>query len=200
MAFCSRNALASNASYLLENDGIVDTLPPHNLLCNGWTFWYYEYKKGIEWDKCLHEISSFRTMGQFFTLQAHVKLASEVNATCDYAFFKTGIRPMWEDKMNCRGGRWIVDIHRGYPLPEVNTLWTSILLAIVGEQLYYADLICGVVFSNRSKRSKIAIWMKQASEHAIRSVGMQIRSNFHIDDDVPVVFEFHNNDAAVNQQ
>lgn len=168
------------------------SVTPRQMLTNEWTFWYYEFKRGVEWNKCQHEISSFRTMEQFWTLHGNVKLASEINATCDYAFFKNGIRPMWEDDVNCRGGRWIIDIQKGYQLDEINALWTNILLALIGEHFYLAELLCGAVFSNRAKRTKIAVWMKYASNQAIQSVGAQIRSNFHIADDIPVLFEFHN--------
>jgi len=160
-------------------------------LKNEWTFWYYEFKRGVDWDKCQHEISSFTTMEQFWTLFKHIKLASQINVTCDYAFFKTGIRPMWEDETNRSGGRWIIDIQKCYMLEELNTLWTNVLLQLILENFYLAEFICGAVFSNRSKRNKIAIWIKQAPEHAIRSIGFQIRKNFNISDDIPIVFEFH---------
>lgn len=168
----------------------------YRFLANEWTFWYYEYKRGVEWEQCQHEISSFRTLDQFFILHSEVKYASEINLTCDYAFFKHGIRPMWEDAVNCWGGRWVIDIDKNYPLDEINVLWTNILLALFGEQLYGADRICGAVFSNRAKRTRIAVWMKRASDHIIQSVGNQIRRNFHIADDIPVVYEFHSDSVA----
>lgn len=161
-------------------------------LPNAWTFWYYEFKRGMNWNECQHEISSFRTMEQFQLLYENIKLASQINLTCDYAFFKNGIRPMWEDDINRTGGRWIIDIEKGYQLDEINALWMKILVQLIGEEFYLAELICGAVFSNRMKRNKIAIWMKQASEQAIQSIGFQIRRNFQIADDIPVVFKYHN--------
>jgi translation initiation factor 4E len=160
-------------------------------LSNAWTFWYYEFKRGMNWNECQHEISSFRTMEQFWLLYDNIKSASQINVTCDYAFFKNGIRPMWEDDCNRTGGRWIIDIPKGYQLDEINVLWMKILLQLIGEHFYLAELICGAVFSNRIKRNKIAIWMKHGSEQAIQSIGFQIRRNFQIADDIPVTFKFH---------
>lgn len=162
------------------------------LLPNAWTFWYYEFKRGMNWNECQHEISSFRTMEQFCLLYDNIKSASQINLTCDYAFFKSGIRPMWEDDINRTGGRWIIDIQKGYQLDEINALWMKILLQLIGEHFYLAEMICGAVFSNRAKRNKIAIWIKHGSEQAIHTIGYQIRRTFQIADDIPVVFKYHN--------
>ena len=55
--------------------------------------------------------------------------------------FKNGIKPMWEDKNNVRGGKWVV-ILKGSAL---DALWELVLLALIGETLGDSNEICGAV-------------------------------------------------------
>lgn len=207
VACCSHHSIQSANAVHSDSSSFLRVIEPscypdgqYQPLKTEWTFWYYEFKRGMEWDKCQHEISSCSTMEQFFTLFKNIKLASMINVTCDYAFFKNGIRPMWEDEINRLGGRWIIDIPKCYVMEELNILWTNLLMQLISENFYLAEYICGAVFSNRSKRNKIAIWIKQAPKHAIKSVGFQIRKNFNISDDIPIIFEFHSDRTIKTEQ
>ena len=59
--------------------------------------------------------------------------------------FKSGIRPLWEEKANRDGGRWTVRVRRHH----TDRYWENAIMAMVGEQFLVGDEICGMVLSLR---------------------------------------------------
>jgi translation initiation factor 4E len=59
-------------------------------------------------------------------------MASELHQGCDYSLFKKGIRPMWEDDANKRGGRWLISLAKNQRANELDKYW----LEIVSTDLY----------------------------------------------------------------
>lgn len=77
-------------------------------LQNSWTLWYYEPDHKKNWEENQHLVSTFNTVEDFWSLFSHIKQPSELKSGADYSLFKEGIRPMWEDKANKEGGRWVL--------------------------------------------------------------------------------------------
>lgn len=69
--------------------------------------------------------------------------------------FRSSIRPMWEDEHNQNGGRWIITLDKCVDIDELNRLWLDILILLLQEQMSNASLVCGVIFHNRWKFTKI---------------------------------------------
>ena len=59
--------------------------------------------------------------------------------------FKSGIRPLWEEKANRDGGRWTVRVRRHH----TDRYWENAIMAMIGEQFLVGDEICGMVLSLR---------------------------------------------------
>ncbi|EDV24573.1 uncharacterized protein TRIADDRAFT_56506 [Trichoplax adhaerens] len=76
-----------------------------------------------------------------------------------------GIKPMWEDKANQDGGKWVMTIGQSHP-DLVNNLWNELLMALVGGHFEYNDEICGAVLSRR-REDKIALWTKRSGADTI---------------------------------
>jgi translation initiation factor 4E len=75
----------------------------------------------------------------------------------DYHFFKEGIRPVWEDDENKRGGKWIMRLKKGV----ADRYWEELLMALIGDQFVEAaDEVCGFVLSVRSGEDVFSIWTK----------------------------------------
>lgn len=125
------------------------------LLKHQWSLWYYEHENGKSWEDCQHEISTFKTMEDFWVLQKSIKCASSLKVKSDYAFFKKNFRPMWEDELNSGGGRWIITFDKDFSSNALNHLWLDLLLLLFHGTLQCSDIICGAVFSNRPKCCKI---------------------------------------------
>lgn len=78
--------------------------------------------------------------------------------------FKSGFKPIWEDRRNILGGSWT------FRVPKANgpDFWTRIQLLAIGEKLQEAlqegDQICGVGLSVRFNSHLISIWHRDASK------------------------------------
>lgn len=126
-----------------------------NSLCEAWSLWYFEKKFGKSWEQCFHEVATCKSLEEFWILFNSIKLATEINEGCNYALFRSTIRPMWEDEYNRAGGRWIITLDKRVDSDEVNRLWLDTLLMLIEEKLSFSSSICGVIFHNRWKFIKI---------------------------------------------
>ncbi len=87
----------------------------------------------------------------------HLKKPSTLPSVSDYHVFKEGIRPVWEDEENKRGGKWIMRLKKGV----VDFYWQELLMALVGDWFMEArEEVCGFVLSVRSGEDVLSIWTK----------------------------------------
>ncbi|PNY24850.1 Eukaryotic translation initiation factor 4E type 3-A [Tolypocladium capitatum] len=80
--------------------------------------------------------------------------------------FKSGFKPIWEDRRNINGGSWTIRVPKAVG-PDV---WTRVQLLAIGEQLQSAldvgDQLCGVGLSVRFSSHLITIWHRDSSKQA----------------------------------
>ena len=74
--------------------------------------------------------------------------------------FVDGIKPMWEDEANKKGGRWTLRVQKGF----ANQLWEDLVLATIGEQFQDANEINGIVVSIRPHGDQIQIWTRNGKD------------------------------------
>jgi len=123
--------------------------------------------------KIVGEFSSVQDFWRYFN---HMRKADEIEYNANYHLFKTGIKPMWEDKVNLEGGKWVIQL-KGGDKRMLNTYWQNLVLALIGEQLDDTrDEICGAVMSRRKNGDKIAVWNKtKTDQKIIMELGKRIR-------------------------
>lgn len=141
-------------------DAPVESLIKHPLQ-NSWTLWYYDHEKGKTWEACQHQITTFDTVEDFWSLYNHIKQPLEIKNGNDYSLFKNNIRPMWEDEQNKNGGRWIINLQKFFRHNELDKLWLEVILCLIGEAFDYSEDICGAVVNVRSNRHKIGKYTNQ---------------------------------------
>ncbi|XP_076794911.1 eukaryotic translation initiation factor 4E type 1B isoform X2 [Arvicanthis niloticus] len=88
-----------------------------------WVLWFFKNDRSRAWQDNLQLVTKFNTVEDFWAMYSHVKLASKLSSGCDYALFKEGIQPMWEDSRNKRGGRWLLSIAKQQRHIELDRLW-----------------------------------------------------------------------------
>lgn len=128
---------------------------------NGWVFWFrppIQKSNGyLEYEKTLHAMAGFDTVEDFFTIYKHLKRPSTLPLVSDYHIFKKGIRPVWEDEENKKGGKWVVRLKKGV----ADRYWEDLLFAIIGDQFAEAsDEVCGAVLSVRNGEDILSIWTR----------------------------------------
>jgi translation initiation factor 4E len=127
-------------------------------LRNSWTLYYRPpANKFSDYEKSTTKIATLSTVESFWAIYSHLKRPSELPTVSDYHVFKDGIRPVWEDDANKKGGKWIVRLKKGV----ADRYWEDLLLAIVGDQFMEAgDEVCGAVLSVRSGEDVLSVWTK----------------------------------------
>ncbi|KAF2702800.1 IF4E-domain-containing protein [Pleomassaria siparia CBS 279.74] len=123
-----------------------------------WVIWYRPpTPKNSDYEKSTKPLCRITTAQEFWKVFSHLNRPSILPTVSDYHFFKEGIRPVWEDDENKRGGKWIMRLKKGV----ADRYWEELLMALIGDQfLEAAEEVCGFVLSVRSGEDVFSIWTK----------------------------------------
>lgn len=134
------------------------SITPEHPLKSTWIVWYRPpTSKYSDYEKSTIPLAYFSTVEAFWAVYTHLKRPSILPSVSDYHIFRKGIRPVWEDEENKRGGKWIVRLKKGV----ADRYWEDLLLAIVGDQFAEAgEEVCGAVLSVRSGEDVMSVWTR----------------------------------------
>lgn len=135
-------------------------------LKSSWVLWYRPpTSKTADYEKSITALASFSTIESFWVVYTHLKRPSSLPSVSDYHIFKKGVRPVWEDEENKKGGKFIVRLKKGV----ADRYWEDLLLAIVGDQFGEAgEEVTGAVLSVRSGEDVLSVWTKLDGGRNIR--------------------------------
>lgn len=158
-----KDAPADITSEKVEGDSSAPAVPSapqtsEHPLKTTWTLFYRPpTNKFSDYEKSTIKLASISTVEAFWTIYSHLKRPSQLPTVSDYHIFKEGIRPVWEDEANKKGGKWIVRLKKGV----ANRYWEDLLLAIIGDQFLEAgEEVCGAVLSVRGGEDVLSVWTK----------------------------------------
>jgi translation initiation factor 4E len=134
------------------------TRPKEHALKSTWVIWYRPpTPKYSDYEKSTIPLASISSVESFWSIYTHLRRPSLLPTVSDYHIFKKGIRPVWEDDANKKGGKWIVRLKKGV----ADRYWEDLLLAMVGDQFAEAsDEVCGAVLSVRSGEDVLSVWTR----------------------------------------
>jgi len=169
-----------------------DLLIKHPLQ-NSWTLWFYKNDKTKSWEANQREIITFNTVEDFWALYNHIELASRLGAGCDYSLFKEGIRPMWEDERNKRGGRWLINLDKKQRGSCLDNFWLEVVLCLIGECFESESvMVNGAVVNVRARGDKISMWLCEAKpQDSIIRIGQRLKTRLGIEEKVIIGYEVH---------
>ncbi len=160
-------------------------------LQNSWTLWFFKNDRTRSWEENQRPIITFTTVEDFWGLYNHIELASRLASGCDYSLFKEGIKPMWEDDKNRRGGRWLINLDKKQRTSCLDNFWLEVMLCLIGEAFDdHSTVVNGAVVSVRNKGDKIGMWLGDSSKgDSIMTVGKRVKERLGIEQRVSTVFE-----------
>ncbi|OLY84490.1 Eukaryotic translation initiation factor 4E [Smittium mucronatum] len=165
-------------------------------LHNEWTLWYDNPGKKINqstWTQNLKSIVTVKTVEDFWGVMNNVYPANEIPLGANYHMFKSGIKPMWEDPANAKGGKWSVTFSRAQG-DRINDIWINSILGIIGENYPHPEEICGIVFSNRKICFRFGLWLKSFSDPSVvEAIGLKFKELLGDNID-KVEFQVHHSD------
>jgi translation initiation factor 4E len=125
-------------------------------------------------------VGDFSTVEDFWSYFNNMRQPSGLEYNANYHIFKEGVKPMWEDPQNAKGGKWILQL-KGGQKEKLNEYWETIVLSIIGEMLEPTENgneICGAVMSKRKTGDRIAVWNRTNRDQAvIMAIGHAIRDS-----------------------
>jgi translation initiation factor 4E len=166
--------IRSKGSSPLSNNPPVPSLREHPLKST-WVVWYRPpTPKYSDYEKSTIALASISSVESFWCVYSHLKRPSLLPTVSDYHIFKKGIRPVWEDEANKKGGKWIIRLKKGV----ADRYWEDLLLAMVGDQFAEAgDEVCGAVLSVRGGEDVLSVWTRIDGGRNIKIRCLQYKSD-----------------------
>ncbi|MBW0487130.1 hypothetical protein O181_026845 [Austropuccinia psidii MF-1] len=169
------NPVSTHHSFNLDQSNQPKLNSPQNLIISNdhhklrfsWVFWSLHRSPSKkmndeEFSKAMRRLGSCDTVETFFSLYCHIKRPSTQTPISDIHLFSDPIKPVWEDPLNVKGGKWTIRLKKGLS----NRLWEMLVFSLIGgglEKLIASDdgkEICGAVLSIRKEEDILAIWHK----------------------------------------
>lgn len=150
-------------------------------------------KGSQNYEDMLEHIGTFDTVERFWSLYSHIKRPSDLPSV-NLSVFRKGIKPLWEDEANKKGGKFGIRVKKGIS----SHCWEALLLAVVGNQLGVGpDEICGVTISVRTECDIMTLWIRTSDNMTkIQRMKQRIRFLLEIPDFVSLDFKPHYGDSA----
>ena len=157
-----------------------------------WTMWFFKLDQNKSWEDSQTKIASFSTIEDFWSVYNYLIPASGLKTGCDYSLFKSGIKPMWEDKNNRNGGRWLIALNKNQRY-DLDSFWMDVVLMLIGEAFdECSEELCGSVVNVRARGDKIAIWTANAKNRESNlKIGTIWKNETEIDTHMTVGYQAH---------
>lgn len=160
-------------------------------LQSSWSLWYNADDK--LWERCLHKITTFDNVIDFWALFNNIKLPSEIKNGTAYALFKDNIRPVLEDMENCEGGRWVINFSKSVSGDQIDRLWIEAVMCLIGEAFNYSEDICGAIVNIRPNVDRFAVWTSNIDKARMMSIGKTLKTNLCLEAK-KISFQIHSQD------
>ncbi|ENN76409.1 hypothetical protein HUJ04_006864 [Dendroctonus ponderosae] len=150
--------------------GPVDYPQGEHKLQHAYCLWFSKRPsqiQGTTFDQCLQNygralrlVGQVGTVEQWWALYSHLFRLNDIPTHRDLHLFKKGIRPMWEDPANKKGGKWVIRLKK----EQAARAWENLCMAMLGEQFMAGNEICGVVVSTRYQEYILSVWNRNSAD------------------------------------
>uniref|UniRef100_A0A7E4UTB5 eIF-4F 25 kDa subunit n=1 Tax=Panagrellus redivivus TaxID=6233 RepID=A0A7E4UTB5_PANRE len=174
------------------------TIPSRHPLHSRWVLWFLKGDRTKDWEECLRKVTVFDSIEGFWSVANHIISPSQLSWGSDFYVFREGIRPMWEDENNVKGGRWLVYVEKAKRAQALDHYWMELLIALVGEQFGEDGAsISGAVVNIRQKGDKVALWTQDATKDATNyRIGKVLYEALGVKDGEIMRYEVHKDASA----
>lgn len=135
-----------------------------------WTFWFESKARRdrarnlskTDYLKDFKRSKTFDTIKSFWDCWKEVQKDCNPSAgDCNYELFKHGVKPIWEDPKNIKGGRCVLTCPRTTQ-EETMKNWVSLMVTLLmGE---FGPEINGVVLSTRAWGNTFSVWVRNSKD------------------------------------
>ncbi|GAB0096373.1 eukaryotic translation initiation factor 4E type 2 [Sergentomyia squamirostris] len=163
----------TETDYDIEQLGPLEPGPGEHKLQYNYCLWFA--KKGChrtsitqvkpteqEYGKSLHIVGRCASVEQWWSLYCHLIKPTALKPYRELHLFKSGIKPMWEDPGNAKGGKWVIKLRKN----KIDRAWETVCMAMLGEQFLVGPEICGVVLCTKFPEDLLSVWNRTATDQA----------------------------------
>lgn len=166
-----------------------------------YTFWFSYFKENRmkqvdDYENNLKTIGKFQTAEDFWGFYQHIRRPDSLPKGCEFFLFKSGMKPLWEDKQNKGGGRFVLHIKKMF----ANKTWEDILIALIIAGKDY-DKLNGIVINIRSWEVLLSIWVKNMETEDVKNFYRTwIRKALGMTDSIAIEYKEHPNPDDLKQK
>lgn len=147
---------SSSSSAIPEEVAAIGELP----LQYEWLIWeqVVPQKENENYSENTKAIASFKTVQEFWRLWNHMPQPSELlnsqrmvreaddalHLVDALMIFKDGIKPMWEDPLNAKGGHFEYKLGKNITGEQIDEYWNNLVLGLIGGNLEEGGIVTGV--------------------------------------------------------
>lgn len=125
------------------------------------------------YSEILNDVCTIGTIPELMYMLENMEPANHWPLSSNLHFFREGIEPLWEDPMNAKGGKWVLEIPKNAG-QSLNDFWNKTVIYVASEMIdrnkHITDsnkIVCGCVFSPRKMTDRIALWTKTTDDRAL---------------------------------
>ncbi|KAM0682121.1 translation initiation factor [Mitosporidium daphniae] len=159
-----------------------------------WTMYYDTPNKRTTQENYNTNLQALATVDYVYTacyMIQNIPDASELPSGTSLSFFRSDIKPSWEDSHNANGGKWTCSIHKDGS-KKISKLWKDAIFSCIGSEYEHPETINGVVLSIRQKTDRIAFWISDAShDDALKHIASFIKTYLELPADFTLSFQLH---------
>ena len=185
----SLDTLISDASALTINPSVKS-----HPLKYSWTMYYDAPNKRTTQENYNSNLQHLVTVGSVEAachMIQNIPEAVELPSGTSLSFFRSNVKPSWEDPHNANGGKWTCSIPKDES-KNVSRLWRDAIFGCIGNEYEHSDKINGIVLSIRQKGDRIAFWVSDASEdETLKHIAAFIKTYLDLPGDSKLSFQLH---------
>jgi translation initiation factor 4E len=152
-----------------------------NYLNEKYSFYYRLIEQNIsnqktdvtQYENSIKKIAEFNNIEDFWKIFQYIKKPEKLNNGIEIQLFKNEIKPLWEDELNKKGGRFSIKLKK-----ELSSfVWEEIILHFIGGNINnkIKDEINGIVISIRKDFCFLQIWFKKYEKNIINDISNYLR-------------------------
>jgi len=176
------------------DEAVGDGDQHEHVLEHTFAIWFMHRQPGhkiADYEKATRNLGEFGSVEEFFLWYGHLQRAPEIPHISDLSIFRKGVRPVWEDDANVKGGKWVLRVRKN----SESTLWfwESLLLALISDDFGDAAAdITGVVLSIRHAEDIISVWNSTANDGRTNlKIKETLRRCLNLGADAELVYKTH---------
>jgi translation initiation factor 4E len=156
-----------------------------------WTLYYQRADPdSADYSQSIHKIGKFDTVEDFWAVFSHLKRPSDISLPIEYQIFRHDIRGMWEDEVNCHGGKWILFLKKNYS----SQYWEKTVISLIGEMIH--EDVVGAVLALRDGADFLSFWTREGrtgtNDHVINDIASSVSKALELPVGTRLKFKNHN--------